>query len=162
MPFKCQKLQIYFCFSKMKAEWERLTEAIILKMYFQNSSYRLISWVSQEIATELVDDNWALVQVMAWYHQATSHYLSPCCHRSVTWYGITRPQWVNITFMFPSQFFKKTFSDFLSNISICYNVTNTSITIGYKVWHSHSGSFKHSHCMTRFATRPKHWDNGAC
>ena len=36
-----------------------------------------------------------LVQVMAWRHQATSHYLSQCWPRSLLPYGVTRPQWVN-------------------------------------------------------------------
>ena len=37
-----------------------------------------------------------LVQVMAWCHQATSHNLSQCWPRSMSPYGVTRPQWVNI------------------------------------------------------------------
>ena len=32
---------------------------------------------------------------MAWCRQATSHYLSQCWPRSVSPYGVTRPQWVN-------------------------------------------------------------------
>ena len=40
------------------------------------------------------DDESALIQVMAWCHQATSHYLSQCWPRSVSPYGTTRPQWV--------------------------------------------------------------------
>ena len=36
-----------------------------------------------------------LVQVMAWCHQAASHYLSQCWPRSMSPYGITSPQWVN-------------------------------------------------------------------
>ena len=32
---------------------------------------------------------------MAWYCQATSHYLSQCWPRSLSPNGITRPQWVN-------------------------------------------------------------------
>ena len=36
------------------------------------------------------------VQVMAWCRQATSHYLSQCWPRSMSPYGVTRPQWVNI------------------------------------------------------------------
>ena len=35
-----------------------------------------------------------LVQVMAWCHQATSHYLSQCWPRSMSPNGITRPHWV--------------------------------------------------------------------
>ena len=37
-----------------------------------------------------------LVQVMAWCHQASSHYLSQCWPRSMSSYGITRTQWVNL------------------------------------------------------------------
>ena len=36
-----------------------------------------------------------LVQIMAWCHQATSHYLSQCWPRSMLPYGMTRPQCVN-------------------------------------------------------------------
>ena len=37
-----------------------------------------------------------LVQVMAWCPQATSHYLSQCWPSSMSTYGVTRPQWVDI------------------------------------------------------------------
>ena len=43
-----------------------------------------------------VDNKLSLVQVMAWCHQATSHYLSQCWPRSVSPYDITRPQWVTV------------------------------------------------------------------
>ena len=39
-------------------------------------------------------DQSTLVQVMAWCHQATSHYLNQCWLRSPC--GVTRPQWVKI------------------------------------------------------------------
>ena len=39
-------------------------------------------------------DKSTLVQVMAWCRQATSHYLSQCWPRSISSYGVTRPQWV--------------------------------------------------------------------
>ena len=42
----------------------------------------------------LTDDKSTLVQVMAWCRQATSHNLTQCWPRSLTPYGITRPQWV--------------------------------------------------------------------
>ena len=41
-----------------------------------------------------IDDKSTLVQVMAWSHQATSHYLSQCWPRSMSPYNVTRPQWV--------------------------------------------------------------------
>ena len=44
---------------------------------------------------DLTDDKSTLVQVMAWCHQATSHYLSQWWTRSLSPYGVNRPQWVN-------------------------------------------------------------------
>ena len=44
---------------------------------------------------DLTDDKSTLVQVMAWCHQAPSHYLSQCWPRSMSPNGITMPQWVN-------------------------------------------------------------------
>ena len=43
---------------------------------------------------DLTDEKSTLVQVMAWCRQATSHYLSQCWPRSMSPYGVTRPQWV--------------------------------------------------------------------
>ena len=40
-------------------------------------------------------DKSTLVQVMAWCHQATSHYLNQCWPISLPPYDVTRPQWVN-------------------------------------------------------------------
>ena len=42
-----------------------------------------------------IDNKSALVQVMAWCRQATSHCPRQCCPRSMSPYGVTRPQWVN-------------------------------------------------------------------
>ena len=50
-----------------------------------------LSWMS----LNLTDDKSALVQVMAWCCQLTSHYLSQCWPRSLSPYGINRPQRVN-------------------------------------------------------------------
>ena len=50
-----------------------------------------LTWMS----LAFTDDQSILVQVMAWCHQATSHYLSQCWPRSLPPYGITRPQWVD-------------------------------------------------------------------
>ena len=71
---------------------------------FQNVFFKLISWIdtlsnSCEIALRSMpqnpsDDKSTLVQVMAWCRQAASHYLSQCCPKSLSPYGVTRPQWV--------------------------------------------------------------------
>ena len=55
--------------------------------------------ISSEIALiwmslDFTDDQSTLVQVMAWCRQATSHYLSQCWPKSLSPYGVTRPQWV--------------------------------------------------------------------
>ena len=44
---------------------------------------------------DLTNDKSTLIQVMAWCRQATSHYLSQYCPRSMSPNGVTRPQWVN-------------------------------------------------------------------
>ena len=46
------------------------------------------------MSLDFTDDQWTLFQVMAWCHQATSHYLSQCWPISLLPYGVTRPQWV--------------------------------------------------------------------
>ena len=43
---------------------------------------------------DLIYGKSTLVQVMAWCHQAASHYLSQCWPRSLSPYGVIRPQWV--------------------------------------------------------------------
>ena len=58
--------------------------------------------ISYEIAlrwmpVDLTDDKSTLVQVMAWCHHATSHYLSQCWPRSMSPNSVTRPEWVKIT-----------------------------------------------------------------
>ena len=46
------------------------------------------------MSLDFTDDQSTLVQAMAWCRQATSHYLSQCWPRSLSPYGVTRPQWV--------------------------------------------------------------------
>ena len=46
------------------------------------------------------DDKLTLVQVMAWCHQATSHYLNQSWLRSMLPYGTTRLQWVNCYYLY--------------------------------------------------------------
>ena len=49
---------------------------------------------------DLTDGKSTLVQVMAWCRQAASHYLNQCWPRSLLPYGVTRPQWVNVSIYF--------------------------------------------------------------
>ena len=81
--------------------WPLGDRNVILKMQFSiliyigifKSSYdNVLRWMPQN----LTGDKSTLVQVMAWCHQATSHYLNQCWPRSLTPYGVTRPQWVKV------------------------------------------------------------------
>ena len=63
---------------------------VLLIGMFRSSHDNALRWMPQD----LTDDKSTLVQVMAWCHQATSHYLSQCWPRSLLPYGVTRPQWV--------------------------------------------------------------------
>ena len=53
-------------------------------------------WISLDFA----DKQSPLVQVMVWYRQSTSHYLSQCWPSSMSPYGVTRPQWVIFKYQF--------------------------------------------------------------
>ena len=74
---------------------------------FKNIIFKTVIWTSSwstqyEIVRKwmseiLTNEKSTLLQVMAWCHQATSHYLSQRWPRSMLPYGITRPQWVKTT-----------------------------------------------------------------
>ena len=64
---------------------------VLLIGIFRSSYDNALRWMPQD----LTDDKSTLDQVMAWCHQATSHYLSQCWPRFLSPYGVTRPQWVN-------------------------------------------------------------------
>ena len=53
-----------------------------------------LRWTSLDLS----DDKSTLFQVMAWCCQASSHYLNQCWPRSLSPYGVTRPQWVKLIF----------------------------------------------------------------
>ena len=76
-----------------KFEWNLIH--VIVKQIFMIDGWGIcheiaLIWMS----LAFTDDQSTLVQVMAWCHQATSHYLSQCWPRSLSPSGITRPQWV--------------------------------------------------------------------
>ena len=55
---------------------------------FRSSYDNALRWMPQD----LTDDKSALVQVIAWCHQATSYYLNQCWLSSLSPYGVPRPQ----------------------------------------------------------------------
>ena len=63
---------------------------VVLIGVFRSSHDNALRWMPQD----LTDDKSTLVQVMAWCHQATGHYLSQCWLSSLSPYGVPRPQWV--------------------------------------------------------------------
>ena len=72
--------------------------AVIFKMSFSRQSNSLSAhWeiVPRWMPWNITNEKSTLVQVMAWCHQATSHYLSLCWPSSMSPYDVTRPQWVN-------------------------------------------------------------------
>ena len=67
-------------------------------MYFNDWYIEHLQWNSpfRWMLQEPSEDKSTLVQVMAWCHQAPSHYLTQCWTSSMTSYAITRGQWVKI------------------------------------------------------------------
>ena len=84
----------------------------LLICIFKSSYVNVLRWTPQN----LTDDKSTLVQVMAWCHQATSHYLNQFWSRFSTPYGVTRPQCVNI------------------KIHIVYSIH----VEGYRLWNYHN------------------------
>ena len=85
---------------------------------------------SRWMSLDLTDDKSTLVHVTAWYRQATSHYLSQCWSRSLSPYGITRPQWVNTTMLFPCR--SRWSMTRLSHLPWSVSRKNTSLKRGNK------------------------------
>ena len=72
---------------------------ILNKQFLSDFQWLMVEVICCEIALrgmplDITGDKSTLVQVMAWCHQATSHYLSQCWPRYLLLYGVTRPQWV--------------------------------------------------------------------
>ena len=66
---------------------------VLLNGIFRSSYDNALRWMSWDLS----EDNSTLVQIMAWWGQATNHYLSQCWPRSLSPYGVTRPQWVKLS-----------------------------------------------------------------
>ena len=95
--YKMLENKVYIYNSLAPRRFQFNFRKVIFKLNLVNGgwgiSYEIVlRWMPLDFA----DDKSTLVQVMAWCHQATSHYLSQCWPRSVLPYGVTRPQWVNV------------------------------------------------------------------
>ena len=92
--YKARVMWIQWKFFNSLAPWR-------FEWNFRDVMFKLISVIhdrsiAREIALRwlslvLTDGKSTFVQVMAWCHQATSHYLSQCWPRFMSPYGITRP-----------------------------------------------------------------------
>ena len=69
---------------------------VLLIGIFTSFKDNALRWMPRD----LTDDKSTLVQVMGWCRQATSHYLNQCWHSSMSPYGVTRPQWVQLSCWF--------------------------------------------------------------
>ena len=92
------------------------------------------SGISYEIALiwislDFTDDQSTLVKVMACWCQATSHYLSRCWPRSMSPYGVNRPEWVN-----------DRFDQYVSHMDGLAQDCSNSIAIALEILQSCTGS----------------------
>ena len=66
-----------------------VSEVNILSIFCENA----LRWMPQD----LIDDQLTGFQVMAWCHQAPSHYLIKCWYSAMSQYDFTKPQCINTT-----------------------------------------------------------------
>ena len=105
VPNVWRKQQGWFCLinslASGKFEWNFrhviFKQILVIDGYGISCEIALI-WMS----LDFTDEQSTLLQVMAWCHQATSHYLSHCWSLSI--YGVTRPQWVLINTVYSKIF----------------------------------------------------------
>ena len=86
--YRCLTRWTLICCSNFKS----LISEHILLINFMSSSYKISpGWIPQNT----IEKESTLVQVMAWCHQVTNHYLSKCWSRFMWPHVVTWPQWVN-------------------------------------------------------------------
>ena len=128
---------------------------VLLIGIFRVSHDNALQWMPQD----LTDDKSTLVQVMAWCHQTTCHYLSQCWLSSLSPYGIARPQWINSSVAgrygrnSKSIIFKVTLlnSSLKSPLRECHKTTNVRLTlIQVMAWCRQGTSHNLSQCGPRF------------
>ena len=92
---------------KVAAVWDFQPNSLAPVSHFKTALFNLVLLIgflrssndnaSRWMSWDLTDDKSTLVRVMAWCRQATSHYLSQCWPSSTSPYGVTKPQWANVT-----------------------------------------------------------------
>ena len=96
------------------------------------------------MSLDFTDDQSTLVQVVAWCHQATCHYLSQCWPRSLSPYGVTRPQWAKCSTHWHwnkmAAIFQKIFSNTLSWMKFKEFQFNFHWDLFQRVWLTTTGN----------------------
>ena len=94
---------------------------VLLIGIFRSSYDSALRWMSWD----LPEDKSTMVEVMDWCCQATIHYLSQFWPRSLSPYGVTRPQWVKVN---PEADYKNTVRNlrykFLLKINKSFDLTS--------------------------------------
>ena len=83
----CSGIPVYT--GPASVHWLRVRVVLLIGIFI-SSHDNVLQWMPQD----LTDNKSTLVQVMAWCHQAKSHYLSQCWLSPSSPHGVTRPQWV--------------------------------------------------------------------
>ena len=136
----CVKIIQLFSLSEFECiypwKWGNSFKSVIfrhmLQIKFMNTSCKITPrWMPQST----FDDKSALIHVMAWCCQATSHNLRQCWSRSMLPYDIAKLHWVNDNFnilrprqdgrLFPDDIFKSIF--FNENVQILIKISPTFV-----------------------------------
>ena len=86
----------YLCNVQLIGPWGIGLQSQISKFQTHSNNKYLKYFLWNCYQVNVTTPHWSLVQVMAWCHQATSHYLSLCWPRSLSPYDVTRPQWIKM------------------------------------------------------------------
>ena len=109
-----------------QSDWLRSENFINIMIEWGISYGIALMWIS----LYLTADKSALVQVMTWCPQAASQYLSKCRPRSMSTYGVTRPQWVSKLFIIFTTLLSKSFHTTVPSASMPFHST-TIFTLAY-------------------------------
>ena len=111
--------------------------------HFRNH-YILISILLNIVPVGLIDNKSALLQVMAWCHQAADHYLNQWWPSSTIPFGITCSQWVNWLWPGDAIWWHRTRSTLAQVMACCltapsHYLNQCWLIIGEVRWHSSQG-----------------------
>ena len=80
---------------RCQIDFENIISKVIIPCTRNNTWGSHCEIAFRPMSQNLTDDKSKSVQVMAWWHLATSHWMSQCWPICPSPYGFTRPQWIN-------------------------------------------------------------------